>query len=201
MLKFPALLLVHPPSGGLGSRAQRWEAVAENVDGWKGRLYARNWLSLLRFLVSTQTIRMQNIISIDVSVKRCSFFTLFAAFIVSFRFVLAGPTAPATASARHQLATIVFPLPLLKQCVFLHSYNCATHRWFHWSIFKSLSTNYFFYPYRPLSFALLQHSSMSADNQLGDHGDLCSHFFQRYCEYSTYKSSLISIFYTWCGSW
>ena len=96
---------------------------------------------------------------------------------MSFRFVLAGPTAPATASLRHQLATVVFPLPLLKQCVFLHSYNCATHRSFYWSIFKSLPTNYFFYPYRPLSFALLQHSSMSADNQLGDHGDLCSHFF------------------------
>ena len=55
-----------------GSRSRTREAVAGNVDSWKGRLYARNGLSLLQFLVSTQMKRLQIMVSIDVSVKHCS---------------------------------------------------------------------------------------------------------------------------------
>ena len=37
-LQFPTFLRVHPPSSALGSRSQTREAVAGNVDSWRGRL-------------------------------------------------------------------------------------------------------------------------------------------------------------------
>ena len=86
-LQFPTFLRVHPSSSAPGSRSQTREAVAENVDSWKGRLYARNGLSLLQFLVSTQMKRLQIMVSIDVSVKHCSY-GIYATFAVSFRLVL-----------------------------------------------------------------------------------------------------------------
>ena len=43
-LQFPTSLQVHPSSSALGSRSQTLEAVAEDVDRWKGRLYAKKWI-------------------------------------------------------------------------------------------------------------------------------------------------------------
>ena len=51
------------------------------------------------------------------------------------------------------------------------------HCSFYWSSVKSFLANCFFNHWWPLSFALLQHSSMPADNQLGGHGDMWSHWF------------------------
>ena len=51
------------------------------------------------------------------------------------------------------------------------------HRSFYWSVSNRFQPTVFFNHWWPLSFALLQHSSMPADNQLGDHHDMCSHCF------------------------
>ena len=51
------------------------------------------------------------------------------------------------------------------------------HCSFYWSSVKSFLANCFFNHWWPLSFALLQHSPMPADNQLGGHGDMWSHCF------------------------
>ena len=75
-LQFPTFLRVHPPSSALGSRSQTRKAVAGNVDSWKGRLYTRNELSLLQFLVSTQMKCLQIMVSIDGSLKHCSFWNI-----------------------------------------------------------------------------------------------------------------------------
>ena len=69
-----------------------------------------------------------------------------------------------------------------KNCVFfLHSDNRTTAD--SWKCCTTVhftdlvSSQLFFNQWWPLSFALLQHSTMPADNQLGAHGDMWSHCF------------------------
>ena len=72
-------------------------------------------------------------VSIDVSIKKFSFFRIFATFAVTFRLVLsakhgpeiAGPTAAATNSTRHWQPEC-FLFREQKQCVFLLSDNHPT---------------------------------------------------------------------------
>ena len=132
-LQFPTFLRVHPSSSALGSRSQTREAVAGNVDSWKGRLYARNgchyfnsW-SVHRWSVSKSWLVLMCRLNIVV-------FGIFATFAVSFRLVLsvehepeiAGPTAPATASTRHWQPEW-FPLLWIKTVFFfLNSDNRTT---------------------------------------------------------------------------
>ena len=82
------------------------------------------------------------------------------------------------------LATRMFPIPWIETVflsAFWQSHHCWSlkmlhHRSFYWSSVKSFLANCFDH-WWPLSFALLQHSSMPADSQLGDHGDMWSHCF------------------------
>ena len=131
-LQFPTFCLVHPPSSALGSRSQTREAVAGNVGSWKGGLYARHGLSLLQFLVSTYTKRLQIMFSIDVSVKHCSFGNICnICRVLSARAVgraWTGNSRTDSPSNRFyaSLATRMFPLPWIKTVFFLHSDNRTT---------------------------------------------------------------------------
>ena len=131
-LQFPTFLRVHPPSGALGSRSQTREAVAGNVDSWKGRLYTRNGLSLLQFLVSTQMKRLQIMVSIDGSVKHCGFWNICnICRVLSARAVGRAWTgnSQTDSPSNHfyaSLATRMFPLPWIKTVCFLHSDNRTT---------------------------------------------------------------------------
>ena len=92
--------------------------LAGNVDSWKLRLYARNVLLLLWFLVSTRMKRRQimDSISIHVSVKHCSFWNICnICYILRHMLSVENEpeitrlTAPATASTRHwQLECFLF---------------------------------------------------------------------------------------------
>ena len=156
-LQFRTFLRVLPPSDALGSRSQTRQAVAGNVDIWKGWLHARNGLSLLRFLVSTQMKCVQIMVSIHVSVKHCSFWKIcniccvLSAHAVVWAWTWNGRTDIPSNRFFASLATRMFPHPWLKKAFFLHSDNRATadgwkyctHRSFYWSSVKSLPTNYF----------------------------------------------------------
>ena len=131
-LQFPTFLRVHPSSSALGSRSQIREAVAGNVDSWKGRLYARNGLSLLQFLVSTEMKRLQIMVSIDVSVKHCSFWNIcnicrvLSARAVSRAWTGNSRTDSPSNRFYESLATRMFPLRWIKTVFFLHSDNRTT---------------------------------------------------------------------------
>ena len=131
-LQLPTFLRVHPSSSALGSRSQTREAVAGNVDSWKGRLYARNGSSLLQFLVITWMKRLHIMISIDVSVKHCSFWNIYnICRVFSARAVgraWTGNSRTDSPSNRFyaSLATRMFPLPRIKTVFFLHSDNRTT---------------------------------------------------------------------------
>ena len=115
------------------------------TDSWKGRLYARNRLSLLRFLVSTWMKRVQIMASIDVSVKHCSFWDICnICRVPSARAVGRVWTGNSwTGSPINRfyasLATRMFPLPWIKTMCFsafwqsLDCWKCCTHRSFYWS--------------------------------------------------------------------
>ena len=123
-LHFRTFLTVLPPSGALGSRSQTREAVAGNVDSWKGRLHTRNGLSLLRFLVSTQMKYVQIMVSIHVSVKHCSFWNIcnICRVLSAHAVVWAWTGNGRTDSPRNRffasLATRMFPHPWLKKAFF-----------------------------------------------------------------------------------
>ena len=129
-LQFWTLLRLLPPSGALGSRSQTQEAVAGNVDS---RLHTRNGLSLLRFLVSTQMKHVQIMVSIDVSVKHCSFWNIcnicrvISARAVGWAWTGNGRTDIPSNRFCASLATRMFPLPLIKMCfsAFWHSRHCC----------------------------------------------------------------------------
>ena len=157
-LQFRAFLRVLPPSGALVSRLQTREAVAGNVDRWKGRLQTRNGLSLLRFLVSTQMKYVKIMVSIHVSVKHCSFWNIcnicrvLSARAVVWAWTGNGRTDSPSNRIFASLANRMFPHPWIKKAVsFSASDNRATtdgwkyctHRSFKWSSVKSLPTNYF----------------------------------------------------------
>ena len=131
-LQFPTFLRVHPSSSALGARSQTREAVAGNVDSWKGRLYTRNGLSLLQFLVSTQMKRLQIMVSINVSVKHCSFWNICnICRVLSARAVgraWTGNSRTDSPSNRFyaSLATRMFPLRWIKTVFFLHSDHRTT---------------------------------------------------------------------------
>ena len=186
-LQFPTFLRVHP-SSSTGSRSQTRVAVAGNVDIWKGRSYARNGLSLLQFLVSTQMKRLQIIVSIDASVKHCSFWNVCnICRVLSARAVgraWTGNSRTDSPSNRFyaSLATRMFPLRWIKTMFFLHSDNCTTadsQKFCTTAQFTDLVSNRF----QPNVFLIigdhfrLQHSSIPADNQRGDHDDMWSHCF------------------------
>ena len=119
-LQFPTFLRVHPPSSALGSRSQTREAVAGNVDSWKGQLYTRNGLSLLQFLVSTYMKRLQIMVRIDGSVKHCSIWNICnICRVFSARAVGRAWTGNSrTDSFYASLATRMFPLPWIKTVFF-----------------------------------------------------------------------------------
>ena len=91
---------------------------------------------------------------------------------------ISGPTDPTTASSRHwhpecfffreqkqYVLCVLTIVPLLMVHILhnIHFTDLVLNRYLQTILFVSIAT---------LSFALLQHSSMPADNQLGDHGDL-----------------------------
>ena len=156
-LHFPTFLRVHPPSSALGSRSQTREAVAGNVDSWRGRLYTRNGLSLLHFLVSTKMKRLQIMVSIDGSVKHCSFWNICnICRVLSARAVgraWTGNSRTDSPSNRFyaSLATRMFPFPWIKT-VFISAFWQSHHCWllkmlhhcsFYWSSVKSFLANCF----------------------------------------------------------
>ena len=113
--------------------------------------------------------RLQIMVSIDGSVKHCSFWNICnICRVLSARAVgraWTGNSRTDSPSNRFyaSLATRMFPLPWIKT-VFFSAF---------WQI---VSSQLFFNHWWPLSF-VLQHSSMPADNQLGAHGDMWSHCF------------------------
>ena len=154
-LECSTFLRVHPPADAFGSRSQTREVV---VDSWKGRLYAK---------------------------MGCYYFYCWSVhrwFVCKSWLVLMCQLNRPSNRFYASLATRMVPLPWIKTVCF--SENCTiadgskfcTHLLFNLSTVKSLPTNYFC-PQRSLPFALLQHSSMPADNQQGGHGALWSHCF------------------------
>ena len=133
-LQFRTFLRVLPPSGVLGSRSQTREAVAGNVDSWKGRLHTGNGLSLLRFLVSTQMKCVQIMVSIHVSVKHCSFWNICnICCVLSARAVVwawTGNSRTDSPSNRifSSLATRMFPHPWIKNA-FFSAFWQSRHCW------------------------------------------------------------------------
>ena len=122
--QFRTFLRVLPPSDALGSRSQIREAVAGNVDSWKGWLHTRNGLSLLRILVSTQMKCVQIMISIHVSVKHCSFWNIcnicrvLSARAVVWAWTGNGRTDSPSNRFFASLATRMFPHPWIKKMRF-----------------------------------------------------------------------------------
>ena len=136
---FKIITISHFPSGGLtfssalGSRSQKRESVAGNVNSWKGWLYARNRLSLLRFLVSRYMNRLQIMVSIDVSIKYFSFWNIcnicrtLSARAVGRAWTGNSRTDSPSNQFYASLATRMFPFPWIKTvCLsaFWQSHHC-----------------------------------------------------------------------------
>ena len=98
----------------------------------KGPIIRKNGLLLLQFLVSTQMKRLQIMVSIDVSVKHCSFWNICnICRVLSARAVgraWTGNSRTDSPSNRFyaSLATRMFPLQWIKTVFFLHSDNRTT---------------------------------------------------------------------------
>ena len=149
---------------------------------------ARNGLSLLQFLVSTQMKRLQIMVSIDVSVKHCSFWNIcnicrvLSARAVGRAWTGNSRTDSPSNSFCAALATRMFPLRWIKTVffsAFWQSHHCWSskilhHRSVYWSSVKSFPAKCFLVIGDHFRW---QHSSNPADNQLGDHGDMWSHCF------------------------
>ena len=135
--------------------------------------------------------RLQIMVSIDGSVKHCSFWNICNIYrVLSARAVgraWTGNSRTDSPSNRFyaSLATRMFPLPWIKTVFFFCILTIApllivenVAPLFILLIYCHLvSSQLFFNHWWPLSFALLQPSSMPADNRLGGHGDMWSHCF------------------------
>ena len=131
-LQFPTFLQAHPPLSTMGSRSQTREAVAGKCWQLKGPIMRKKWIVITSIPGQYIMKHLKIMVSIDVSVKHCSFWNICnICRVLSARAVgraWTGNRRTDSPSNRFyvSLATRIVPLPWIKTVFSLHSDNHTT---------------------------------------------------------------------------